>query len=270
MNKPLIRSNSFNPRISFPRVDILGVQVHALTMRSALDALAGWIAAREAHYVCCVPAHAVMDCYDAPELRAVYAQSGLNTPDGMAIVWLLRLRGQRQVERVYGPDLLLATCQEGLARGWRHYFYGGAPGVAEDLAGRLGQRFAGLQVVGIDSPPFRALTAEEEAAAVARIQAAQPDIVWVGIGSPRQERWMAEHVGHLGGPVLVGVGAAFDFLSGRKPQAPRWVQRSGLEWAFRLCSEPRRLWRRYVLNYPRFVVLAAAQLLRERLGRRAE
>jgi N-acetylglucosaminyldiphosphoundecaprenol N-acetyl-beta-D-mannosaminyltransferase len=202
-----------------------------------------------------------MECYDYPDLRDIYNHSGLTTPDGMAIVWLLRAKGFRDVERVYGPDLMRAVCQKGVERGYRHYFYGGAPGVGEKLAAVLQQQNPGLQVVGVDSPPFRKLTTLEIEAERMRIQTAHPDIVWVGIGSPRQEIWMSEQIGWLNVPVLVGVGAAFDFLSGNKRQAPAWVQRSGLEWFYRLASEPRRLWRRYLLGYPRFVVLVVLQAL---------
>lgn len=243
------------------RFNILGVHVSAITMRDALDSFREWISSRQPHYVCVTPAHAVMECWDHPELRQVYNASGLTTPDGMAIVWLLRWAGHENVERVYGPDLLLATCQKSLKTGWRHYFYGGAPGVAEALVAALKKSMPELQVVGIDSPPFRRLTPEEDEAACARIRTSQADIVWVGLGSPKQEVWMSEHFQQLGVPVIVGVGAAFDFLSGVKLQAPRWMQRSGLEWFFRLLNEPGRLWRRYLLGYPRFVILVILQRL---------
>lgn len=245
----------------YPRANILGVQVSAIRMADALEAFGQWIDGRQAKYVCVTPAHAVMACWDDPELRPIYNNSGLTTPDGMAIVWLLHWSGYRQVERVYGPDLLLAACEKSIQAGWRHYFYGGAPGVAEALAHRLEQKFPGLKVAGMESPPFGDLTAEQDEAACARIRQSGADIVWVGLGSPKQEAWMASHVDRVGAPVLVGVGAAFDFLSGRKPQAPRWIQRSGLEWLFRLLSEPGRLWKRYLLGYPRFVVLVLLQRL---------
>jgi len=148
---------------------------------------------------------------------------------------------------------MLAVCQYGIKKGYRHYFYGAAPGVAEKLAASLQERFPGLTVVGIESPPFRELSPVEDQEMVERIRSTRPYIVWVGIGSPRQERWMSDHLERLDVPVLVGVGAAFDFLSGNKPQAPRWVQRSGLEWLFRLVNEPRRLWKRYILGYPVFI-----------------
>jgi N-acetylglucosaminyldiphosphoundecaprenol N-acetyl-beta-D-mannosaminyltransferase len=244
-----------------PRLNLLGVYISAINMDQALEAIDGWIISRESHYICVTPAHSVMECYDHPELRPVYNASGLTTPDGMAVVWWLRWQGQRQVSRVYGPDLMLAACKQFIEKGCKHYFYGGAPGVAEKLAGRLRERFPGLRIVGMYSPPFRPLSPEEDMAASEAIVRSGADIVWVGIGSPRQEQWMSDHAGRIGAPVLIGVGAAFDFLSGCKRQAPIWVQRSGLEWLFRLVSEPGRLWRRYLLGYPRFIVLVLMQQL---------
>jgi len=242
-----------------PRVNILGVGISAITMQTALAVIDGWIARREPHYVCVATVHGVMECQRDPALRRIYNRSGLTTPDGMPLVWLSRLSGFPSVERVYGPDLLLALCEHGLDRGYRHFFYGGEPGVAEALAARLRARFPGLQIVGTYTPPFRPLTPAEDAAVVATINAAGPDIVWVGLSTPKQDRWMAEHVGRLTAPVLIGVGAAFDFHSGRKRQAPRWMQRSGLEWLFRLSQEPRRLWRRYLIYNPLFVALVLLQ-----------
>jgi N-acetylglucosaminyldiphosphoundecaprenol N-acetyl-beta-D-mannosaminyltransferase len=233
---------------------ILGVKVHALTMAATLEQILEWINHRQPHYICCVPAHSIMDCVDSPEIRKVFNTSGLNTPDGMAIVWLLRCMGNR-VERVYGPDLLVNACAYGLPHGWSHYFYGAAPAVLEGLVLSLQNRFSGLDVAGFESPPFRPLTEEEKGSVIERIKSSKPDILWVGLGSPRQEEWMAEFVGLLDVPVLIGVGAAFDFLSGNKKQAPHWIQRSGLEWLYRLINEPRRLWRRYLINYPRFILL---------------
>jgi N-acetylglucosaminyldiphosphoundecaprenol N-acetyl-beta-D-mannosaminyltransferase len=236
------------------------VLVSAIGMRQALETLASWIENRDPHYVTVTPAHAVMDAYEDSDLRRIFNASGMTTPDGMSIVWLLRLRGHRNVSRVYGPDLMLETCRAGLASGYRHFLYGGGEGVADALAGRLRAQFAGLSIVGTHTPPFRDLTDDEDRAIVERLNDARPDIVWVGLSTPKQERWMAAHLGRIGAPVMVGVGAAFDFLSGTKPQAPRWMQRSGLEWLFRLATEPRRLWPRY-RQYPRFVLLAAAQVL---------
>ncbi len=242
-----------------PRANILGVGVSAVTLDGAVATLGEAIAARSGGYVCVVPAHSVMDCVRDPSLRPVFNGATMCTPDGMGIVWLLKLHGHRDVTRVYGPDLLLAACERSLATGWRHFFLGGDPGVAEELASRLAGRYAGLQVAGCLAPP-RDSSPAEDAANIATIDAARPDIVWVGLGSPKQERWMAAHAGRVAAPVMVGVGAAFDFISGRKPQAPRWVQRSGLEWLFRWVNEPRRLSPRY-RRYPLFALLVAAQAL---------
>jgi N-acetylglucosaminyldiphosphoundecaprenol N-acetyl-beta-D-mannosaminyltransferase len=247
--------------MTIPRANILGVGVSVINMVMALHAIEGWIARRESHYICVTGVHGVMESQRDAELRRIHSTAGLVTPDGMPLVWLSRRMGFRHVERVYGPDLLLAVCERSLAWGSCHFFYGGAPGVAETLARRLQSRFPGLRLAGTYSPPFRPLTLEEDQAVVERINAAQPDIVWVGMSTPKQERWMAEHVGRLSASVLVGVGAAFDFHAGLKRQAPRWMQTSGLEWLFRLLVEPRRLWRRYLINNPWFLWLILLQAL---------
>lgn len=243
------------------RCDILGVKISAVNLPLAMATLEQWIATDQATYVCVTPVHSVMDCYHQPDLKPIFNNSGMTTPDGMPIVWLLRGYGYKHVDRVYGPDLMRAVCKQSIQKGYRHFLYGGATGVPEKLASILQRNYPGLRVVGAYSPPFRALTVEEDQAIIAKINEAKPDIVWVGLGSPKQERWMAAHVGHIKGATLIGVGAAFDFLSGAKKQAPRWIQRSGFEWLFRLLSEPRRLWRRYLVNNSLFVLLITAQLL---------
>jgi N-acetylglucosaminyldiphosphoundecaprenol N-acetyl-beta-D-mannosaminyltransferase len=234
------------------KVDILGVKVSATTMEEALGVIEGWIARGEPHYVCVSGMHGVMESQQDEGLRRIHNSAGLVTPDGMSLVWLCRLKGQRQVERVYGPDLMLALCAVSSVCGYRHFFYGASPEVLDALAARLRARYPGLEVVGTYAPPFRQLSPEEDLQTVQGIREARPDVVWVGLSTPKQERWMAEHVERLGVPVLIGVGAAFDFHAGFKRQAPRWMQRSGLEWFFRLLSEPRRLWRRYLVNIPLF------------------
>jgi N-acetylglucosaminyldiphosphoundecaprenol N-acetyl-beta-D-mannosaminyltransferase len=242
-----------------PRLNVLGVGISAVDMDSALDRIDGWIRRRESQYVCVATVHGVMECQRDPSLRSVFNASGLTTPDGMPLVWLSWLYRLRHVRRVYGPDLMLALCERSVRQGYRHYFYGGAPGVVERLAARLRQRFPELQIAGTYTPPFRAMTADEDAEAVQAINRAGPDIVWVGLGSPKQDRWMATHVGRVSASVLIGVGAAFDFHAGRKRQAPRWIQRGGLEWLFRLSQEPHRLWRRYLIDNPLFVALVLLQ-----------
>jgi N-acetylglucosaminyldiphosphoundecaprenol N-acetyl-beta-D-mannosaminyltransferase len=194
-----------------------------------------------------------MESQRDPELLEIHNRAGMVTPDGMPLVWAARYAGCRETGRVYGPDLMLATCERAAQEGWRSYFYGGAPGVADELAARLQDRFPGMPVVGTFSPPFRPLTAEESAEIVSRINDSGADLVWVGLSTPKQERWMAAHRDDLRAAVLLGVGAAFDFHAGRVRQAPSWMQRSGLEWVFRLAVEPRRLWRRYLRNNPAFV-----------------
>jgi N-acetylglucosaminyldiphosphoundecaprenol N-acetyl-beta-D-mannosaminyltransferase len=235
------------------RVDVLGVGVSAIDMEQALVAIQGWIARGERQYVCVTGVHGVMESQRDPELRRIHNAAGLVTPDGMPLVWLARRAGFPHVDRVYGPDLMLACCDRSVRLGYRHFFYGGGPGVPERLADRLATRFPGLRGGGTYSPPFRSGGGAESDDVIQRINASGADIVWVGLSTPKQEQWMHVHRGRLAAPVLVGVGAAFDFHAGVKRQAPRWMQRSGLEWLFRLGQEPRRLWRRYSYNNVRFI-----------------
>jgi N-acetylglucosaminyldiphosphoundecaprenol N-acetyl-beta-D-mannosaminyltransferase len=244
-----------------PRVNVLGIGISAINMEQALTQIDAWIARREHQYVCVSTVHGVMECQRDPTLRQIFNRSGLSTPDGMPLVWLSRWQGFPRVSRVYGPDLLLAVCKHSLDRGYRHFFYGGSEGVADELRARLEQSFPGLLVVGAYCPPFHRLAAAEEAAIIRRINDAAPDIVWVGLSTPKQDRWMAAHVGELSAAVLIGIGAAFDFHAGRKRQAPLWMQRHGLEWLFRLTQEPRRLWRRYLVYNPLFIGLVLLQFL---------
>jgi N-acetylglucosaminyldiphosphoundecaprenol N-acetyl-beta-D-mannosaminyltransferase len=241
-----------------PRFDVLGVGVSAVVMTSAVAQISSWIERGERHYVCVTGVHGVMESQRDPDLRRIHNQSGLTTPDGMPMVWAGHWAGLPHVRRVYGPDLMLALCQVAAQRGWSSYFYGGSPGVPQLLAERLQARFPGLPVAGWYSPPFRPRSAKEDDEEVERINRAAPDILWVGLSTPKQERWMADHIDRLDVGAVLGVGAAFDIHAGFLRQAPRWMQDRGLEWLFRLGVEPRRLWRRYLSNNPRFVI----QLLR--------
>jgi N-acetylglucosaminyldiphosphoundecaprenol N-acetyl-beta-D-mannosaminyltransferase len=184
------------------------------------------------------------------------------TPDGSPLVYFLRLIGKKRTQRVTGSDLMREMMATSAMRGYRNYFYGGDIGVAEKLRETLVRSVPGLYVVGTFCPPFRAMTPEEDLAVVDMINAARPHVIWVGLNTPKQERWMAAHLGRLDAPVMIGVGAAFDFLSGTKRRAPKWIQRHALEWLFRLCLEPQRLWRRYAYIVPGFSLLAAGELLR--------
>lgn len=243
-------------------VTILGVRVDALDMPRALGTIDGWIAAREQHYVCIRDVHGVMACQTDHALRRIHAEAGMVTPDGMPLVWLSRRHGHPGTNRVCGPDFMLELCDHSRDRGYRHFLYGGAPGVVEDLKANLESRFPGLCIAGTYSPPFRPLTEQEDAEVVDMINAARPDIVWVGLSSPKQEYWMSAHKGRIDAAAMIGVGAAFDFHAGRQKRAPAWMQRSGLEWSYRLMSEPRRLWRRYLVMAPRFLMLLAREELR--------
>lgn len=235
------------------RCEVLGVGISAINLRLAVETIRDWIRDRQRHYVTVTGVHGVMESQADPQLKRIHNEAGMVTPDGMPMVWLNRLAGNQAVGRVYGPDLMLAVCEESSLHGWRHFFYGGGDGVADLLADRLKARFPKLDVVGTYCPPFRKLTEEEQAEVVERIDALKPDIVWVGLSTPKQEYWMHAFRPRLEAPVLVGVGAAFDFHAGLKKQAPAWMQRNGLEWLFRLCTEPRRLWKRYLTNNPRFL-----------------
>jgi N-acetylglucosaminyldiphosphoundecaprenol N-acetyl-beta-D-mannosaminyltransferase len=215
-------------------------------------------------YLCCATAYNLNLARTDVALRQAYNRSFLTTPDGMPLVWLGRAHGHREVTRVYGPDLMLAVCNAGRARGLTHYFYGGNEGVAAELREKLAALIPGLAVVGTFTPPFRDLTGAEFATLQADIAAKRPDVVWVGLSTPKQEKFMAAHATTLDAGLLIGVGAAFDFLSGRVPQAPRWMQRSGLEWLHRLATEPRRLWKRYLVHNPMFVFRTMLQLVKVR------
>jgi N-acetylglucosaminyldiphosphoundecaprenol N-acetyl-beta-D-mannosaminyltransferase len=245
-----------SPPAAPPRYNVTGVGVSALTLAQARDLVLGVRGQMRRGYICLGTAHGLTEARRDPELRKIYHESWLTTPDGMPLVWL----GPRGTERVYGPDLMLAVCDAGRATGLRHFLYGGNPGVAEELKQKLTARFPGLEIAGTFTPPFRVLTADELAVLRADITRTRPDVIWVGLGTPKQEKFMAAHWREFDAGVLIGVGAAFDFHSGRVAQAPRWMQRSGLEWLFRLGTEPRRLGWRYLTTNPLFVLRVLAQL----------
>src|ERR1039457_665134 len=242
------------------RVNVLGVGISVLNLRTALAAIADAVHARRKGYLCVTGVHGVMEAQDDAAFKQILNGAFLCTPDGMPMVWAGKMAGHREMSRVYGPDLMLEVCAWSETSGCRHFFYGGADGVAELLARKLKAKFPKLAVVGTFMPPFRALNADEVMKLQAQISAAQPDILWVGLSTPKQEKFMAEFLPKLDVTLMVGVGAAFDFHSGRVRQAPRWMQRSGLEWFYRLCCEPRRLAKRYYRNNPLFVLKFFGQL----------
>jgi N-acetylglucosaminyldiphosphoundecaprenol N-acetyl-beta-D-mannosaminyltransferase len=252
-----------------PSVAVLGIPLALTDYDATLDWIDGMAEARRPGYLCVAATHTVMVSQEDPELREAVLGADFTVPDGQPLVWALNLLGHRLGDRVYGPDLMHKACARAARTGRRMYLYGGRDqGALVQLTRNLRLRHPGLQIVGGHVPPYRELTREEEAAVAADIQRSGAEVVWVGIGVPRQEKWMARMTPRLRSHVLIGVGAAFDFHGGLTRQAPAWLQKLGLEWAFRLAQEPRRLWRRYLRYNPRFVVGFARQLGRERLLRR--
>lgn len=248
-----------------PTVELLGVRVSTApleeTARIVVELAQDGIPAKAPHYVCATSVHGLIEASERPDFRAILNGATVIAPDGMPLVWLGRMLGHGSMQRVYGPDLMKRVCELSAGRPIRHFFYGGAPGVAAELGERLSALYPGLQVAGAFSPPFRELTQVELGEVATRINGSGADIVWVGLSTPKQERWIDVIRPLLRARVLVSVGAAFDFCTGRIRQAPPWIGRAGLEWLYRLAHEPRRLWRRYAYNNPRYVYLAARQLL---------
>jgi N-acetylglucosaminyldiphosphoundecaprenol N-acetyl-beta-D-mannosaminyltransferase len=247
---------------SVQRCDILGVGVHALNIPLALACIERAILTRRKGYICATPVHSIMVAQDDSRYRDVLNGAFLCTPDGMPLVWLGRFRGHKAMERVYGPDLMRAVLAMSEEAGWTHYFYGSDTGTLDALERRLKCMYPKIRIVGKHSPPFRPLTESEWKGVQADVAAVAPDFVWVGIGAPKQDLFMAEHISRLDTTMMVGVGAAFDFLAGQIVEAPAWMQRIGLQWLHRMVKEPRRLWRRYLINNPRFVF----SVIRQQLG----
>ena len=241
--------------------NVLGVGVSAINMDMIRQMIGEWVERHESHYVCVATVHCIMEAQKSDLLKRIYNNASMVTPDGMPLVWMNHLAGQDHVGRVYGPNLMLALCGDSPKHGYRHFLYGGADGVPEKLRDTLEPKFPGIEIVGVYSPPFRSLTPEEDQEVVEMIKASQANVIWIGLGAPKQDVWMAEHIDRLPGTVMLGVGAAFDFHIGRKLQAPHWMQRMGLEWFFRLVTEPKRLWYRYLVYNPLFILGTITQKL---------
>jgi N-acetylglucosaminyldiphosphoundecaprenol N-acetyl-beta-D-mannosaminyltransferase len=249
-------------------VDVLGVPLALTDYQATIDWIEAMVAARERGYVCVAAVHTVMACQEDPELLSAVLGSQITVPDGQPLVWAMNALGHELTNRVYGPDLMAHCCERAATTGTRMFLYGGRDEDALiQLANNLRERYPGLVIAGGYAPPFRPLTGEEEDALVEEINRSRADVVWVGIGVPKQEKWMAAMRGRLEAPVLIGVGAAFDFHAGLVPQAPGWMQSIGMEWAYRLAQEPGRLWRRYLRYNPRFVTGFLRQWLRHRRDR---
>lgn len=250
--------------VSPPAARILGVSVSMVDLASATDIIMAFISDRRRAIVGVTGVHGIMEARDDAAFKAVLNKVDLNVPDGMPLVWLGKMAGFPGVGRVFGPDLMLAVTERMARLGLSAFYYGGQPGIAEELADEMARRFPGVRTAGTYCPPFRDLTDAEADAIVAAINGSGAAVVWVGLSTPKQERWMMRFRSRLTAPVLIGVGAAFDYNTGRIQRAPRWMQRCALEWMYRVYQEPRRLWRRYARNNPRFVFYLLCERLRLR------
>ena len=261
MKQPIMPAPPLRSSSSFILLD---VRVDAVQTHDVIAVMQDWIARRDGcRYVAVTGMHGITEAQHDKKFKQVLNTASLLVPDGYPLVWIGRRRGLSHLKRrVYGPELMASFCESTAKHGYRHFFYGGAPDVAEDLATRFTSRYRGMVAAGTYCPPYRALTPEEEEDVIARIEQSRADIVWVGLSTPKQERWMFDHRLRLSVPVLVGVGAAFDFHTQRIAQAPEWMREHGLEWFFRLMREPKRLWRRYLIYGSEFMFLAALESLR--------
>ena len=233
---------------------ILDIPVDAQTFDEAVNTLADWAVQPQKRYVSTCPVYTLMIARENHWMRQALEGADMVTADGMPLVWLQHRLGCPEAERVYGPDVMRALCEKTANREIRHFFWGGLPGVAEQLAQKLQRAYPGLQIAGLYSPPVEEIGDSPNPAVIERLNNANAQVVWVGLGSPKQDLWMSLYRPVLNAPLLIGVGAAFDFIAGTKPQAPHWMQRSGLEWLFRLSREPGRLWRRYLIYNSRFIL----------------
>ena len=240
---------------------VIGSTISKTTYTAISDCVTTWAVNTESRFVCVANVHMLMEAYDSPAFREVVNKADATIPDGVPLVWMLWLKGERNLQRVYGPTFMLHILETAAREGTPVGFYGSTPQVLASLIERMQARYEGLIVAYSFSPPFHALSPVEDAVTVEEINRSGTRILFVGLGCPKQEIWMAEHRGKVNA-VMIGVGAAFDFHAGKKLQSPSWMQKIGLEWLFRLITEPRRLWKRYLYHNPRFVVLAIADLLR--------
>jgi N-acetylglucosaminyldiphosphoundecaprenol N-acetyl-beta-D-mannosaminyltransferase len=241
-------------------VNVLGVGVHAVDMAESVARMRHAVEGTHKGYVCLAGVHGIMEARRNPDLREIFANAYLVAPDGMPAVWMGRIQGFSNMQRVFGPDLMLEVIGRKELSTCRHFLCGGGPGVAEQLRDEMVRRFPWAVIAGVYTPPFRAMTAEEEADLAMRVRQARPDIIWVGLSTPKQDRFMAKYLPLLDTKLMVGVGAAFLFHTGAIQDSPQWVKQAGLQWFHRLLQEPSRLWRRYLVNVPAFLLKAALQI----------
>jgi N-acetylglucosaminyldiphosphoundecaprenol N-acetyl-beta-D-mannosaminyltransferase len=242
------------------RANVLGVGVHAVNLNLAAEMLETAAATGQGGYVCVTGVHGVMEAQKNARFKKVLDDAWLVVPDGVPMVWLGRWQGFKDMGRVFGPDLMWAVCKKSAGSGHTHFLYGGKPGIAEELQANLEKNFPGIRVVGTYTPPFRPLTPEEKSEFAATLQRTSPDYVWVGLSTPKQEDFMFSNMRSLQCKVMIGVGAAFDIHTGHVKDAPQWIKNAGMQWLHRLCQEPSRLWKRYLVNNTAFVCRTALQL----------
>lgn len=245
------------------KINILSIQIDKIGLNSACQRISQWVKDKEKVYLCVAPVSTIVDCQKDEAYRRIINGAAMVAPDGVPVVWAAKLKGCKGIERVYGPDLMRKICDDGQVRGYRHFLYGGTQGTLLHLEQKLKERFPGINITGSYAPPFIKKAEFEKQEIIDKINESKPDILWVGLGSPKQDFWMALHRNKLNVPVMIGVGAAFDFLAGTKAQAPRWMQPLGLEWLFRLCCEPRRLWKRYLIGNTKFIFYLMGDFLKK-------
>lgn len=247
-------------KLAHQHANVLGVKVSAVNLANAVALAENWIARRNPGYVCVTGVHGVMEAYRNCDFRKILNHAIMTLPDGMPMSWVGHIQGFRKMDRVFGPDFMSTMCRLSVERGYRNFLYGGQPGVAELLRNSLQTKFPGLQIVGTYTPPFRELSPWEEQEITDQVRRSRPHILWVGLSTPKQERFMAQYFKRLHVPLLVGVGAAFDYHTGRLRDCPDFIKRAGLQWLDRLLQEPKRLAKRYLRNNPAFLWRIACQL----------
>jgi N-acetylglucosaminyldiphosphoundecaprenol N-acetyl-beta-D-mannosaminyltransferase len=243
-------------------VNIFGSMIAVTTMNSVLATLAQWINEEKTRYICLANVHTVVTGVSDQLFRKVTNHSAMTLPDGMPLVWLAKLKSRNQIQKCSGPDLMSRVFETSVCQNYSHFFYGDTEETLLRLKEKLGRQYPGLRIVEMRSPPFRPLTAEEDRQLIAEINCLKPDIIWVGLGAPKQELWMSDHVTKFHASLMIGVGAGFKFHAGTVSRAPVWMQNAGLEWFYRLAQEPRKLWKRYFVTNTLFIVLTLADLIK--------
>jgi N-acetylglucosaminyldiphosphoundecaprenol N-acetyl-beta-D-mannosaminyltransferase len=261
VNHPVSADAFFGKTTDVERFDVLGVRVSITDMEAAVDCSDHLVRSGGRGYICVTGVHGIMESQADSELLGIHNRSFMTVPDGMPLVWLGKFHGNPRMGRVYGPDFMIQLCRRAATRGYKIFLYGGAEGVAQDLKTALQRKCPGLRVVGIYTPPFRPLSEVEEIALKNEVAECKPDIIWVGLSTPKQERFMAKYLPILNCKLIIGVGAAFDMHTGRINDSPDFLKVCGLQWLHRLCQEPKRLWRRYLINNPKFVYEVARQFM---------